>query len=116
MSDDYFLDCDTHFSDHEPRMWTAITDEVALPALPEVAEHSGQLRLLIGDQDAGLLMLEAARQELQTENRFSNPHPAFDNVYLVRKKAAGAVVDQIDAAGNILPLDPCNDSQRTPFA
>ena len=50
MSDDYFLDCDTHFSDHEPRMWTAIADEVALPALPEVAEHSGQLRLLIGDQ------------------------------------------------------------------
>src|SRR5438093_6182863 len=56
------------------------------------------LRLLIGDQIAWLVKLEAARQILQAEERFADATPPAYEIHLVRQQSAGAVVEEIDAA------------------
>src|SRR5205085_859513 len=56
------------------------------------------LRLLIGDQDAGLLQLEAAGEVLQSEERLADAAAAADQINLVRQQAARAVIEEIDAA------------------
>ena len=56
------------------------------------------LRLLVGDEDAGLLQLEAAREVLQAEERLADTAATFDQIHLVRHQPARAVVEQVDAA------------------
>lgn len=44
------LDCDTHFSDHEPGLWAGLARPAELPVTPEIVEDAGQARLRIGAQ------------------------------------------------------------------
>jgi predicted TIM-barrel fold metal-dependent hydrolase len=43
------LDCDTHFTDHTPRLWSEIARDLSLREIPEVIDVDGQLRLRIGE-------------------------------------------------------------------
>jgi uncharacterized protein len=48
--DPVLLDCDTHFSDHEPQLWAGLAAEMGLPAVPAIVGEAGQARLSIGGQ------------------------------------------------------------------
>jgi predicted TIM-barrel fold metal-dependent hydrolase len=48
--DAVLLDCDTHFSDHEPRLWADLAGERTSPVLPELVAGDGGTRLRIGDR------------------------------------------------------------------
>ncbi len=56
------------------------------------------LRLLVGDQDAGLLMLESAGQELQPEDALACADSSANEVDAVGEQSADAVIEQVDAA------------------
>lgn len=44
------LDCDTHFSDHEPELWSAEVGGLVSPVVPELVIADDQQRLRIGDR------------------------------------------------------------------
>src|SRR5581483_11587561 len=67
---------------------------------PRLGEH--RLRLLIGDQNARLVMLQSSCKELQSGDRLSYAHPAFDDVDVIGQQSAGAVIDQVDATHNAI--------------
>src|ERR1051326_3235008 len=58
------------------------------------------LRPLIGDQNAGLLMLEAAGEELQSDEALADAAAAFDDIDVIRHEDAGLLM--LEAAGEEL--------------
>src|SRR6185369_2176590 len=74
----------------------------------------GVFRLLVSDEHAWLVVLQAAGQELQADDRFADSGRSLDHVDMVRQQAPGAVVDEVDAADDAIGRIHCGLLRRRP--
>ena len=57
-------------------------------------------------------MLEAAREELQTDERLPDAARSFDEIDVIRHQTARAEVDQVDAADHPIGAAAIDDDRR----